>query len=98
MSEEMESLHKNFIWELVPKPKDRKIIRSKWVYRKKESINEKESPTYKARLAAKGFSQKEGIDSDEILSGSQAYIYSSIVISCGTILLAQGYNHPVLEF
>ena len=68
MSMEMESLHKNCVWELVPKPKDRKFISSKWVFRKKESINEKEAPIYKTRLVAKGFSQKEGVDYNKILS------------------------------
>ena len=68
MSEEMESLHKNSAWELVPKPKDRKVIGSKWVYRKKEGISEKAATTYKARLVAKKFSQKERVDYDEIFS------------------------------
>src|SRR5436189_5279081 len=66
MSEEMESLHKNSVWELVPKPKDHKVIGFKWVYRKKEGISEKTDITYKARLVAKEFSQKEGVDYDEI--------------------------------
>ena len=56
MSEDMEPLHKNSVWELVPKHKDRKTIDTKLFYQKKESINEKEAPTYKARLVAKGFS------------------------------------------
>ena len=67
MSVEMESFYKNSVWELVPKPKDRKVIGSKWIFWKKESINEKEAPTYKARLVAKGFSQK-GVDYAEIFS------------------------------
>ena len=68
MSVEMESLHKNSVWELVRKSKDWKVISSKWVFWKKESINEKEAPTYKAKLVAKEFSQKEGVYYDEIFS------------------------------
>ena len=48
MMEEMESLEKNSVWELVPKPKDRKIVGCKWVFRKKEGIHENEAPKFKA--------------------------------------------------
>ncbi|BFG24559.1 hypothetical protein CerSpe_108330 [Prunus speciosa] len=64
----MESLHRNSVWELVPKPKDRKVIGCKWVFRKKEGICEKEPTRFKVRLVAKGYLQKEGIDYDEIFS------------------------------
>lgn len=59
MMDEIESLHRNFVWELVPKPKDRKVIGCKWVYRKKEWIHEKEPTKFKAHLVAKGYLQKE---------------------------------------
>ena len=67
MTEEMESLHKNSVWELVPKPKERKLVGCKWVFRKKEGIHDDDAITYKARLVAKGYSQK-GVDYDEIFS------------------------------
>lgn len=68
MVEEMESLYKNSVWELVPKPAERKIVGCKWVYRKKEGMHEKEPPKFKACLVAKGYSQKEGVDYYEIFS------------------------------
>ncbi|CAL8115729.1 unnamed protein product [Prunus armeniaca] len=68
MTEEMESLYKNSIWELVPKPKDKKLVECKWIFRKKEGLHEQDAVRFKARLMAKGYSQKEGVDYDEIFS------------------------------
>ncbi|KAJ4716980.1 Retrovirus-related Pol polyprotein from transposon TNT 1-94 [Melia azedarach] len=36
MGDEMESFHKNQTWELTKRPRDRKIVTCKWVYKKKE--------------------------------------------------------------
>ena len=64
MNDEMESLHANDVWDLVELPKGRRAIGSKWVFRLKvnaEGVIER----YKARLVARGFSQKFGEDYDE---------------------------------
>lgn len=58
---------KNQVWQLVPRPKQKSFIKSKWVFRIKKDSNG--NPTrYKARLVAKGFLQKAGIDHEETYS------------------------------
>ena len=64
MQEELNQFERNKVCKLVPKPKNRTIIGTKWVYRNK--MDEAGIVTRnKARLVAKGYSQQEGIDFDE---------------------------------
>lgn len=66
MDEELQSFEDNQAWELVDIPEKNTIVQCKWVFkRKNESDN---SVRYRARLVAKGFSQKPGIDYDETFS------------------------------
>ncbi|KAH9705857.1 hypothetical protein KPL70_012031 [Citrus sinensis] len=67
MQEEIETLHKNKTWELVPLPHGRKAIGNKWVYKIKRDGND-QVERYRARLVVKGYAQKEGIDFNEIFS------------------------------
>ncbi|CAL9016331.1 unnamed protein product [Prunus brigantina] len=67
MHEEMQSLHENHTYDLVNLPKGRRAIKNKWVYRLKTEENNSK-PRFKARLVVKGFSQKKGIDFEEIFS------------------------------
>ena len=39
MNEEIESLQKNLTWKLVEKPKNQKIVRYKWVFKRDEGIS-----------------------------------------------------------
>ena len=68
MQDEMNSLYENDTFELVVNlPKGKKKLKNKWVYRVKTEENTSH-PRYKAWLVVKGFSQKKGIDYDEIFS------------------------------
>ena len=65
MEKEIESLRINDVWDLVELPKDRKAVGSKWVFKLKMNA-EGSVEWYKAWLVAQGFSQKFGVDYDEM--------------------------------
>lgn len=67
MTEELEALEKNETWELVPRPAGRSIVTCKWVYKVK-SIPGTDSVKAKARLVARGFTQREGLDYTEVFA------------------------------
>ena len=56
MNEEIEQIEKNKTWTLVPRPKDKNIIGTKWVFRNKLNEDGKVSRN-KARLVCKGYPQ-----------------------------------------
>ena len=67
IDEELTSLEKNHTWVMVNLPKDRKPIKSMWIFKLKRKPNG-ETERYKARLVVKGCHQKYGEDYDEIYS------------------------------
>jgi len=54
-------------WELAPKPKDRKIVGGKWIFKTKRN-SDGSVKKFKARFVARGFSQVHGIDFNETYS------------------------------
>ncbi|GJZ20757.1 ribonuclease H-like domain-containing protein [Tanacetum coccineum] len=68
-------------------PSDRKAIGSKWVYKIKYMSSGK-IDRYKARLLAKGFNQKEGIDFDATFSPVSKSDYSLFTKSDSSMFLA----------
>jgi hypothetical protein len=60
--EELEALRKRQVYEIVDLPHGRKAIKNRWVFSVKSDGRKR------ARLVAKGFSQVEGVDFDEIFS------------------------------
>ena len=64
MVEEYDSIMKNRVWEVVPRPEGKKVVGSRWIYNIKDAIDGRVEK-YKAHFVAKGFSQKESIDYEE---------------------------------
>eukprot|EP00253_Pinus_taeda_P005329 PITA_05329 len=64
MNEELEQIEKNNTWELVPRPHDKNIIGTKWIFKNKLNENG-EVIRNKAKLVCKGYAQQEGIDFEE---------------------------------
>lgn len=68
LEEEMESLHKNGTWKLIKKPPNTKVIGCQWIYKIKEGSTESDPPSYKSRLVAKEYTQREGVDFTDVFS------------------------------
>jgi hypothetical protein len=64
MNEELDQIEKNHTWELVPRPHDKNVIGTKWIFKNKLNENG-EVIRNKARLVCKGYAQQEGIDFEE---------------------------------
>ncbi|GJT25902.1 retrotransposon protein, putative, ty1-copia subclass [Tanacetum coccineum] len=68
IKEEIDSLRKNKTWELVYHLVGQKLVSCKWLFKIKEGIEGVQKPRYKARLVARGFIQRAGIDYNEVFS------------------------------
>ena len=64
MKSELDSMYSNQVWDLVKAPNDIKCVGCKWVYKRKRGIDGNVE-TFKTRLVAKGYTQKEGIAHEE---------------------------------
>ena len=60
-------MYSNQVWELLEAPNGIKPVGCKWVYKRKRGLDGNVE-TFKERLVAKGYTQKEGLDYEETFS------------------------------
>lgn len=92
IKDELDSLDKNEVWKVTKLPPGRKPIDSKWVFKLKTKANG-EIDRFKARLCAKGFAQKQGIDYKETFSPTTRYDSIRVLLA-----LAAKYNYKMMQF
>jgi hypothetical protein len=101
MQDEYNSLLENNTWHLVPPSNNKNVIDCKWVYRIKKHAD----GSNRARLVAKGFKQRYGIDYEDTFSPvvkiATIRLVLSIFVSKGWSLRQQdvknAFLHGVLE-
>jgi hypothetical protein len=79
---------KNDMWEVMPRPKGKSLVTSRWLYKIKYVANgifEK----HKVRFVARGFSQVEGIDYDETFTPFSRY---TSIMSIMAIAVEMGWK------
>ena len=84
----MEFIYFNKVWNLVDAPKGIIAIGCKWIF-KKIGVDEK-MKTYKVRLVAKGYYQRQGVDYDETFAPVVMLKYIQILLT-----IAAHYNYEI---
>lgn len=72
MKIEYDTLKENKTWILVPRPKNKKVLSNRWVFKIKLT-QDGQIEEYKARLVARGHIQEEGIDYEEVFAPVARY-------------------------
>jgi hypothetical protein len=85
MLEEYMSIQKNIVSDIVPRPKDKSMVSSKWIYKIKHATYGSVEK-FKARFVARGFTQKEGIDYDENFAHVTRYTSIQVIIALTSVL------------
>jgi hypothetical protein len=77
MTTELSAHHSNVTWKTMPRSKylGRKTIKCRWVFDKKYN-NDGTINKYKARLFARGFTQRHGIDYQETFAKYKARLFA----------------------
>jgi hypothetical protein len=85
MMEEYLSIITNDIWEVVSRHERMSMVTSRWIYNIKHATDGS-IDKHKARFVVRGFSQKEGIDYEEIFSPMARYTFIRTIISLTSMM------------
>jgi hypothetical protein len=80
MTEEYQSIIKNNVWEIVPRPKSKNVVSSRWLFKIKHVVDGS-IEKYKKRFVPRGFSQKKGIDFEETFAPIARYTSIKTIIA-----------------
>jgi hypothetical protein len=83
MMEEYQSIMKNDVWDIVPRPGRKFAMTSKWIYKLKHTADGS-IEKHKAIFVARGFSQVEGIHYEETFSPVAQYTSIRTIIALAT--------------
>ena len=76
---------KNDVWDIVPRPKGKSVVTSKWIYKINHAPDGR-IEKYKARFVARGFSHKEGIDYEENFTLVAKYTSIRLVLALVVVM------------
>ena len=80
MVEEYSAIMTNDVWEVFPRPHDRSVVGSRWIYKIKYAADGS-IEKFKTRFVAKGYAQKEGIHYEETFAPVARYTSIRSIIS-----------------
>jgi hypothetical protein len=80
MTEEYQSIIKNDVQEIVPRPNSKDVVSSRWLFKIKHVVDGS-IEKYKPRFVAPGFFQKEGIDYEETFAPVARYTSIKTIIA-----------------
>jgi hypothetical protein len=83
MNEEYQSILKNDVWDVFPRPEGKSVVTSKWIYKIKHVVDGS-IEQYKERFVARGFSKIEGFDYDETFAPISRYTSIQSIIALDT--------------
>ena len=83
MVKEYDSIVKNSAWDIVPRPVDKSVVGSRWIYKVKQAVDGSVEK-YKAKFVARGFSQIEGINYDENFAPISRYSFVRSILALST--------------
>ena len=94
MHQELHQFVRNYVWELVPRPKDTYVIGTKWIFKNKTD-KDGEVVQNKSRLVAQGYTQVKEVDFDESFAPIARLESIRILLSIACIINSKLYQMDV---